>query len=295
MAFKISQKESVQEKFRAVALEQLDKAVEEIGDANLDRHEVVHQVRKRCKKLRGLLRLVRPEFAGYNFENTFFRDAARELAYIRDAQSIIDCYDSLIDNFKEYIEEEKFTGLRQHLVARCRHLADDNNVLNEKLDEFLAEMQDARRRVESWSLGGDGFAALEGGLKKTYSRGRKAMHKTLQEPSTENMHEWRKRVKYHWYHVRLLHGIWPEMMDVHCNFADQLSGLLGDDHDLAVLHQTLQKDVEQLDDISSLQVLYSLIDRRRIDLQTQACWLGRLLFSESPGCLAGRLHGYWNT
>ena len=295
MAFKISRKKSVKEKFRAVALEQVDKAIDEIYDESLDRHEVVHQVRKRCKKLRGLLRLVRPEFEAYNFENAFFRDAARELAYVRDAQSILDCFDSLIGNFREYIEEEKFAGLRMYLFARRQRIAGDESVLREKLDEFLAKMQDARRRVENWTLDSEGFAALEGGLKKTYRRGRKTMHNAFQDPSTENMHEWRKRVKYHWYHVRLLRSIWPEMMKVHRNFADQLSDLLGDDHDLAILHQTLRQDVEQLGDTSSLQVLFSLIDRRHVELQTQARPVGHLLFSESPGHLISRLHGYWET
>jgi hypothetical protein len=30
----------------------------------------------------------------------------------------------------------------------------------------------------------------------------------------EHFHEWRKRVKYHWYHLGLLRELWPASMEL---------------------------------------------------------------------------------
>ena len=57
MGYRIRQKESVQDAIQRIATEQIDKAIAEIEDAARDRHEVIHQVRKRCKKLQALVRL----------------------------------------------------------------------------------------------------------------------------------------------------------------------------------------------------------------------------------------------
>ena len=71
MAFQILADESVEEAVQRIVREQIDKAIDEINDRELDRHETVHQVRKRCKKIRGLIRLVRPQL-----EDTYDRENA---------------------------------------------------------------------------------------------------------------------------------------------------------------------------------------------------------------------------
>ena len=89
--------ERIDEAVRQIAAEQIDKAIAEIDDADLTAHETVHQVRKRCKKLRALARLVRPGFPSYKKENAFFRDLARGLSGARDAQVMCDAYNRLVD------------------------------------------------------------------------------------------------------------------------------------------------------------------------------------------------------
>ncbi|MCQ9933930.1 CHAD domain-containing protein, partial [Staphylococcus aureus] len=55
-----------------------------------------------------------------------------------------------------------------------------------------------------------------------------------------NLHEWRKRVKDHWYQARLLRPIWPAIMDPHVAAADTLGEILGQVNDLAVLRDRLE-------------------------------------------------------
>lgn len=64
MAYALAQDDdTVEAGMRRIAAEQIERAIAEIDDTGLDRHETVHQVRKRCKKVRGLVRLVRPAFS----------------------------------------------------------------------------------------------------------------------------------------------------------------------------------------------------------------------------------------
>ncbi len=81
MGFRLQRGEAVNEGVRRIAGEQLEKAIAEIQNTELDRHEAVHQVRKRFKKIRGLIRLVRPAF-----EETYDRENARCFAK-RDGRS----------------------------------------------------------------------------------------------------------------------------------------------------------------------------------------------------------------
>lgn len=295
MAFRFRRGKSALRSVRRIAAEQLDKAIAEITDEELDRHDVVHQVRKRCKKLRGLIRIIRPEFDDYRFENAFFRDAARELSYVRDSQSIIECFDKLMEYFGDQIDRTVFAPIREELVTRRQTIVADTAGLEDKLDKFLAQMREARQRVDQWKIDESGFAALQGGLMKTYRRGRRALEEAYDRPSTKNFHEWRKRTKYYWYHNRLLRRIWPEMMKTTRGAAHELSDLLGDDHDLAVLRQTLLDAPQSFGDESDLQALLGLIDRRRAELQARARPLGERLYAESPKQLAARLGAYWET
>lgn len=294
MAYRIRKTKSVQQSIRKVAREQIDKAIGEITDEKRDRHDTVHQVRKRCKKVRGLIRLVRPVFNDYQLENKFFRDTARELSYVRDAQSIVECCDDLMERFEDQVDVDTFSSIRDELAGRRQKIADDKVGLEDKLDQVLDKMREARGRVDEWRINDEGFSAVEGGLMKTYRRARQGLHNAYENPSTESFHEWRKRVKYHRYHARLLRRIWPDMMNVQRDAGKELSDLLGDDHDLAVFRQTLLDDPDRFGRKSELQAVIGLIDHRRGELQREAQPLGRRLFAEKPKRLASRLRSYWD-
>jgi CHAD domain-containing protein len=295
MAFRILADESVAEAVERIAREQIDNAIDEINDEELERHEVVHQVRKRCKKIRGLIRLVRPQFGDtYGRENAWYRDSARRLSDVRDAQSIIETFDELLDHFQDQIDREAFSPIRQQLMDRRKKVVEDEVDLCERLDAFLERMHEGRERVAAWRLGEKGFNAVQGGLIKTYGRGCTAMTEAYQNPSTETFHEWRKRVKYHGYHMRLLRPIWPGPMQARCEEADVLSDYLGDDHDLSVLRETLLERPDDFGGEETIQALLGLTTQRQVKLRARAKRLGARLYAEPPKRFAKRLRGYWN-
>lgn len=283
---------SVEKGLRRIALDQIDAAIAEVDDGDLDAHATVHQARKRCKKLRGLVRLVRPSFKDYAAENAAFRDAADELGDIRDSEAAVETYDKLLRCYGDQIDPSAFASIRDRLAARRRKAGRGGRV-DERLSGFRATMVVARRRAEAWTIEDDGFAAVSGGLGKTYKRARKAMRRACDDPTAAKLHAWRKRVKYHWYHARLMREIWPEVVGAHRDAADALGELLGEHHDLAVLEATVREAPRAFGRPTDLDVFAGLIGRRRGVLAAEAFSLGPRLLAEKPGALLRRWDAYW--
>ena len=99
---------TIQDGVRQLAVELIDEAIDCAGGKGKDVHETVHSLRKSCKKLRGLIRLVRPVFDDYRAENAAFRDAGRELSFLRDAGVLIETYDGLLESYKDQIDRPRF-------------------------------------------------------------------------------------------------------------------------------------------------------------------------------------------
>lgn len=275
-----------------IAVSQIDKAIAEIDDGELSAHETIHQVRKRCKKLRGLIRLVRPVFADYQTENRTFRDAANELSDIRDWQAVIETYDILVGRYADQIDNSAFSSIRRRL-ARHRRQAREDRDLPGTLINFRGTMIDSRRRAAAWTVDGEGFDALAGGLAKTYKRARKAMRRAERDPTADTLHEWRKRIKYHWYHARLLRDIWPEVVGAHRDAAGRLAAMLGDHHDLAVLRDTLLEEPAEFGAPADLEAFVGLVERRQAAFQAEAFALGRKPLAEKRSALLRRWGAYW--
>lgn len=295
MAYRLKPAEAVNDAVIRIAREQLGKAIAEIDDGDLDHHETVHQVRKRCKKLRGLLRAVRPALGKvYKQENTIFRDAARRLSFVRDAQTLVDTVDKLTTFYADSLAPDFAAALRARLVSRRDAVAESEMDLDRRLAQVRAVLQTAHDRAGTWQLADDGFDAFAGGLRKTYKRGRKAMAAAYRDPQSASFHEWRKRAKYFRFQQRLLRPLWPEVIKAQSSAASELGDLLGDAHDLALLQDTLTTESTEVSESPELQALLGLAAERQLMLRRQARPLGQRLFVEQPDALVARFHGYWS-
>lgn len=283
MDYRLLEGESVADSLRRIAAEQIVAAGEDIDGADDDVHEAVHEFRKRCKKIRGLIRLVRPGFPAYAEENAWFRDRAGELSALRDATSMQECLDALIDHYGDGLGEDPFPGVRQWLARRRENMTDEEALA--RLRSIRADLPRARERVGAWELDHAGPETVAAGVRKTYKRARKAMRAAGQDATARSYHEWRKRVKYYRYQLHLLAPLWPPVMGALHDETERLSDLLGDDHDLAVLGDTL---VQERGTAAEHEALLALIARRSRALRDEALSLGHRLFALGP-----RAQAHW--
>ena len=296
MAYRLKASESISQGVQRIAYEQIDKALAQLlGQTDDSQEEAVHDARKRLKKLRALLRLVRDEIGSqtYHQENTCFRDAGRLLSDVRDAQVTIETLDDLTEHFATIISADGFKEVHQALLTRSQSISE--RVLNEKnaQDDAIEMIKEARERVKDWSITTNDWSTLQESVQRVYKRGYKGLTCAFNQPSVENFHDWRKRVKYLWYHLRLLKLVWSDLMTEMASQTKQLANYLGDDHDLAMLRQQLNQEPELAGDRTQLDALIGLIDRRRLQLQQSAQLLGQRIYAEKPGVFVERIGVYW--
>ena len=280
-AFRLKQGEPVPEGIARIARGRIDHAIDALSDSGADPEEAVHDARKDMKKLRALLRLVRGEIGEkvYRRESACFRDAARELAGVRDADVMLATLAALEERYADELPADAVGDIRQALEAHRIRTAAGTRAQAAKA--AVAILKEARGRVADWPLERDGFEPMADGLRRTYRRGRRDWRASLSEPSAENLHEWRKRVKDLWYHCSILQETWKPVMSALADEAHELSDRLGDDHDLAVL---LDWGAEPLEPV---------IARRRRELQDEAFAYGARLYADKPKALVRRVEHWW--
>ncbi|HYK02330.1 MAG TPA: CHAD domain-containing protein [Thermoanaerobaculia bacterium] len=271
MAYAFEHDETVPAGVRRIMDEQLVRAREQLTDAKSPREKRIHNARKRFKETRALLRLVRePLGEHFALENAWFRDAGRDLASVRDADAVLEALEKL--------------DLPRPLHNRVRKkLSTGRAEVN--LDELIANTQAqlviAQGRLGLWPDVDDSFDTLAPGLQRTYRDGRRALKRA---DSPEELHEWRKHVKTHWYHAQLLRHVWPEMMKSYAAVLEELSHALGDHHDLHVLHDAVP---------DAPQELLDAIDTGQHELERRAHEIGNRVYAERPPLFTARMEKLW--
>jgi CHAD domain-containing protein len=151
------------------------------------------------------------------------------------------------------------------------------------------EIIDAGRdELAAWDLGKDTWKLVEPGLLRAYADGRGALAEVRANPSIEGVHEWRKRAKDLWYHLRILGELWPGVLGETADAAHDLADRLGDHHDLAVL----AADLETRDTVEP-EAIRALIELRQQELLAGAVALGERLYAEKPKAYGRRMKAYW--
>jgi CHAD domain-containing protein len=293
MAYRFDTDESVAEAFARTADEQLAKAEHELRTGIQDDPvSAVHSARKALKKERSLLRLTRGSVSGpkRRRENIALRDAGRALSATRDAEVMVQALDELSVRYAGQVPELVFEAFRGRLEAG-RQVAREQLTNPAMPAEVAAQLESVRRRVSKWDLRRGGWPALAGGLERSYADGRKAFRKARSCPDVHNLHEWRKRSKDLWYELRLLEAVCGQAVGGQAKEAHALADLLGDDHDLAVLRQTLTQAGAHV--AADLDAVLGLLDHRRQQLQAEAMFVGERVYAESPKAFLKRIHRRW--
>jgi CHAD domain-containing protein len=281
---------TIEEQVRRIAAAQVDAALKEARMNGLEIGERVHRLRRRCKKLRGLLQLIQPVFKDAQTENRAFRDAAARLSGTRDAMVMVETLDGLAAG-DEAIPAELHKALRAALSPSDQNGGSEDDA-EAMLAQFGKAMGAARGRVDGWKLGKQGFTGLQPGLRRTYRRMRSCMDAAARTGTAAHFHEWRKQVKYHWHHISLLEACAPDVLEGQRALLNRLGELLGDHHNLAVFDQRLAED-PALAALGDLGPLRNKAAARQESLAAEALRLGRQLAAEKPDALSDRFGQYW--
>lgn len=296
MAYRIRSEESLAAAVHRIAHEHTAEALEHLTDLDPGESVVaIHECRKRCKEMRGLVRLIRPSLGEhYKTINRTYRDASRHLSDYRDAQALLGTFDELIARSTEPLPDGGLVPVRAELAERARaasRAAADNARPIVQARRLLVEAQDG---IDAWPLVDIGREALAGGLTITYGRGLDALARARDKPRSHRFHELRKRVKYTRYHLELLEITAPSILAPLADTWHSLSDGLGDSHDLAVLRTMLESESDAFGGQVLVDDAVSLMDEQRRRLEQRSLALSARLYAETPENFVARMVGYWD-
>jgi CHAD domain-containing protein len=291
-AYHLKRGEPLGEGMRRIAAGRAETALERlrgVGSEDPEFPEAVHGARKDLKKLRAVVRLLRDQLGEtvYEQQNRCYRDAGRALSESRDAKVKLETLDRLAERRGD-LPASALGAWRQGLERdRDQTLGgtDEMTVL-----EAIELIEAGRDGIEAWRLESGSWKLIDSGVLRTYGKGRRAMRRAEAEPSEENFHRWRKRVKDLWYLLRILCPAWPEVLGASAGEAHQLAELLGDHHDLAVLRADLA--TRSFPGEESAPLAEAIAARER-ELADAAFELGHRLYAEKPKVFRRRIRAFW--
>ena len=124
-------------------------------------------------------------------------------------------------------------------------------------------------------------------------KGGRALKACAETGEAADFHDLRKRVKYHWMHVRLVESAWPGPMRLRRREARQIGDLVGDEHNLSLLAALIREEPGCGRQRSRRELLMRLLADRQAALRAEALRRAGALFRDEPKRDAGRLALLW--
>ncbi len=268
MPFHLLKHEEPNAGLRRVALEQIDIAIESFADESIPIGKKVHSLRARCKKLRGVLRLIRPMLGdeAYKEQDAQYREAAKCLAGSRDRDVALKTLATLGDA----------TGPSGEIDVPDGAVASSLGILSA-----------CRALAEAWPLTAVSFDELAPGFIRTYNKCLAAWADVQIDPTDLNYHRLRKNGKYHWYHVRILERINKKRIRPRRHQLRDLQLTLGDAHDLFMLQSYLRGNPDYA------LSLFEMATARKHELYEHGAVLAAGIFASSADALAADFARWW--
>ncbi len=302
MAYRLKPDQSFDSGIRRIGLEQIDRALHHLQGGDED-GDPIHETRKGLKRVRALLRLVRPGLSSHDYktENARYRDIGRLLAGARDRQVLLETVNKF-ETMSAGRTRSAFAAARARLTGKAggAGTSDHDDALARAIEGLVA----GRAVMAELSFKETGFEVAIEGMERTYRRAARAFERAYDAPDGEALHEWRKFVQHHWRQMSLLTAAWPEMAHARVAAAKEISNMLGEDHDIEVMLAALEtkagsktpgvaKDGRGTLSQGQQKLTHACAIERQAELRAACHTLGLRLFAEPPGAFADRMRHYW--
>ncbi len=289
MAYRIKFSETPEQALARIGVEQIQRA-ERALDPAAEPGKAVHETRKCIKRIRALLRLVRPGLAAgvFDEENLRYRNIGQLLSPARDAQILFETAAKLEPASAAGLE---IAELKAHWeAARSRERTGYDPA---PMARARAQLAAAKAAMENLTVSGSGLQSIEKGLRISYRAARQRFARAYEEQSSEAFHDWRKSVQLHWRHMALLARAWPDMFSARIEAARQLSQILGDAQDLSILIAHIEAlPPRDLSQSTSEHLVQAALTKQQV-LRASAQPRGEMLFSLTPKALSSSMIEVW--
>jgi hypothetical protein len=181
---------------------QLKRAIAAVEDDKRPLATRVHDMRTALRRARGVLKLARPVLRRRGREEIRrLARIARRVGVLRDAGVVIETLDRLTRQFGR--DPSSLSMLRRRLEARRRALERRPHTVK-ALRRAGRALRRIRRRSSGLLRRAPGGPALAHGFVHEYRKARRSRKAAYRRDRPERFHVWRKVVRTHAFHVKLL-------------------------------------------------------------------------------------------
>jgi len=266
----IAADERAPQRLRRKALDTADSLIATLDGVATGDASAIHDARRRLKELRALTLLLR---LGKE-ERRFFRDAGKLLSAVRDNKAIVEGFDRLRERFASEWKPRQYQKIQRALKARL-----DATVNHADLNDLRRALIIERGRIAAWPVDEMHRDALINAVGRSYRRARRSMRRAFETRTAKAMHNWRKRVKMHWYNAQFLTEVNVLPVDPAMETLRQLQRTLGQHHDLVLIDEICEQSPELLGSARYIRRFRTFIARALAEHFVEAERIGGLLFA----------------
>lgn len=303
MTYRLKFNEPLGKGWRRIVREQIEQARELLASGQ-DVDGAIHETRKSMKRVRALLKLLRPGLSAsdYKRQNRRYRDITRVLSGVRDHAVLMATARSLYNETAGEARAATNAFLSQmsqgsESGAGDRQAAAPGVTKAEKaarVHEALAALEAALKSLEKLRFKENSFAVVRRGVERSYRDARNDMKQAFGSGVDEDFHAWRKSVQAHWRHMLLVGRAWPDLFAARAQLAKEMSDLLGLDHDLFVLIGRAKSFPEQGAEDGGRDAMVRAAKERQREIRKELEIKAAALFAEPTSRFVASVDAYWH-
>jgi CHAD domain-containing protein len=274
MASGIGRSEDFGAAFRRLILEDIAAARRGLRDPHLSQEEAVHGARRRLKRIRSILRILRPVLRSrYSTYQSEIRNVARGLAVHRDADVL---HATATD-----LRAASGPGERQFIDRVIGSLDDRSRSGRKRVAPapILLALSELEADAEDLPKPRRGIRLYRRAVTRAYRRGRRSMRRAVQTNEAADLHRWRKDAKDLWHLLEFAERRLPRKVAGYAARLDTVAEILGLDHDYWITAEHMRSVAGGG---AGEETAQSLVAARRRRLQKEALRRGRKLYRRRP-------------
>jgi len=296
--FRIGENRNLPVEIRRLYANQLNHIDETCNSVRFNEAERVHEIRKSFKRSRALLRLLRDHigYSSYFRENNQLKSLHRLLSGVRDLEVLRQTMKSVNDLYSRLFSEVLYDSIMEFIyqgLKRDMQLLHDQKVYA----TISSECTRIRERMDLIPGRGEGFYVIGTGLGRIYHQGQDRLKVIYGKHATpEQIHDFRKRAKYLYYHFEVLRPLFPRVMKAYARTLEQLTDILGKHNDLVRAKAIIPgMFTGKRYPSRSISVLFDLFEQEKSRLMSASHRFSNNIYTEEPDKFIHRLESYWNT
>ncbi|MDB5050903.1 MAG: hypothetical protein JWO30_3974 [Fibrobacteres bacterium] len=264
-----------------------------------DEPEKIHVLRTGIKRMRASWRLLRPALPDSVFrrENHALKSASLGLGPLREIHVLGKTLRKLREGKtgkrgsrkKPAPIDEAWERLEATMQSEKIHVPDGGKSILGKTSAVLKASLLRFGRLDPETTA---YRRLKPLLGRSYRNARKAGERALEQAlkaSDSGFHDWRKRVKDHFYQLEALKPLLTARADGMLEGLDRLQDALGDEHDLTVLDAYFRGHAGLIPDPETVRKAGETIAKELKNARKKSRRLGTPLFKEKPARYLGRM------